>query len=87
MTRSGWLETLDPPQLGQFVNLGKIIGANEKHKVIYLMFSCDVPPHDEENCSTNEAELNGAGEKERCTVLNQLEKIMGVRQIGQTVLR
>ena len=55
--------------------------------MIYLMFSCDVPPHDEENCSTNEAELNGAGEKERCTVLNELEKMMGVRQIGHTVLR
>ena len=52
-----------------------------------LMFSCDVPPHDEENCSTNEAELNGAGEKERCTVLNELEKMMGVRQISHTVLR
>ena len=87
MTRSGWLETLDPSQLGQFVNLGKIIEADGKRKMTNLMFSCDVPPHDEENCSTNEAELNGAGEKERCTVLNQLEKIMGVRQIGQTVLR
>ena len=42
-----------------------------------LMFSCDVPPHDEENCSTNEAELNGAGEKERRTVLNELGKMMG----------
>ena len=52
-----------------------------------LMFSCDVPPHDEENCSTNEAELNGAGEKEWRTVLNELEKMMGVRQIGHTVLR
>ena len=51
------------------------------------MFSCDVPPHDEENCSTNEAELNGAGEKERRTVLNELEKMMGVRQICHTVLR
>ena len=85
MTRSGWLESLDPPQLGQFVNLGKIIEAHGKRKMTNLMFSCDVPPHDEENCSTNEAELNGAGEKERCTVLNELEKIMGVRQIGHTV--
>ena len=40
------------------------------------MFSCDVPPHDEENCSTNEAELNGAGEEERCTILNKLQKAM-----------
>ena len=52
-----------------------------------LMFSCDVPPHDEENCSTNEAELNGAGEKEWCTILNELEKMMEVRQISHTDVR
>ena len=57
----------------------------KKRKMTNLMFSCDVPPHDEENCSTNEAELNGAGKKERCTVLNELGKMMGVREIGDTV--
>ena len=34
-------------------------------------------PHDEEHRSTDEAELYGAGEEERCTVLNQLEKLEG----------
>ena len=34
-------------------------------------------PHDEENGGTDEAELDGAGEEERCTVLNQLQKSKG----------
>ena len=34
------------------------------------MLSCNMSPHDEENGGTDEAELDGAGEEERCTVLN-----------------
>lgn len=36
----------------------------------YLMLSGDVPPHDEEDGSADEAELNGAGEEEGCAVLH-----------------
>ena len=43
------------------------------------MFSCDMPPHDEENGRADEAELNGAGKQEGRTVLNQLGR--NVKQV------
>ena len=38
------------------------------------MLPGDMPPHDEEDGSTDEAELNGAREEEGCAVLHQLER-------------
>ena len=50
-----------------------------------LMFSCDVSPHDEENCSTNEAELNGAGEEEGAAALMQVMHHLesNIKQVSQ----